>query len=137
MQQFLSAVEGLKNEVKTYKQGIALQYETMSHEIEVQKKLTRYSRRTWFEMMTYLFLVSILVSDAARSYATNGWWGLLFWTTQHGDGGPWEWAARAIGISWQALLLYWMGRRSQVPDWVFDRTTHAEEIRMRQRGQRR
>lgn len=131
------AIETLKTDIATYRQGLNAQYERLSHETEVHKKLARYARRTWFEMMTYIFLVGALLSDVARAYATNQWWGLVFWTTEHGQGTEFEWALRLAGLSWQVGLLVFMGRRSQVPEWIFDRTPFAEERRLHRYGKRR
>lgn len=124
-------VDALRKEVASYKQGLQAEYERLNYEAEMQKKLSRYSRRTWFEMMAYMLLAGLLVSDVARAYADNQWWGLLFWATQHGDGGTSEWVLRGIGLSLQVALMVVLGRRSQVPDWIYDRVPYAEEQRLR------
>lgn len=129
-------LDALEKSVLTYRQGLVAEFDRLKHEAEIQKKLSRYARRTWFEMMTYIFIVGLLASDIARAYANNRWWGLVFWTTQHGDGGTLEWVLRGIGLAWQLTVLFVMGKRSQVPPEVFDRVPYAEVERTRTRRRR-
>lgn len=130
VQSFEGRVAGLERSLTVYKQGLQAEYERLHHEAEMQKKLSRYARRTWFEMMAYIFLVGLLVSDVARAYADSQWWGLVFWATQHGDGDTAEWVLRGIGLLSQVTLMAVLGRRSQVPEWIYDRVPFAEEERL-------
>lgn len=112
---------GLRQDMKDYHRASMTAVAALQDEIETQRILTRYNRRTWFEVMAWLCFGTALLADVGRAYAHSGWWGLLFWTSRHGAGGPWEWAARAVGFTWQVGFVGWLTRRAQVPEELLSR----------------
>lgn len=126
-------VVGMKGALEGVEQLLKNDIDELKTEIERQRKLAKYGRRTWFEVMAYIFLVGLLVSDWARTYCTPGPDGTaqfaygcdaVFWGTDHGG----DVRLRVLGFSLQAALLIWMGRRSQVPEDIFDRVPVAADM---------
>lgn len=89
-------------------------------EIDCQRVLTRYARRTWFEVLFWVFLATAHVRDLATSYPHEAW-ALIFWAGSGDFTGHAPWWVRALGAGWQAVLVIVLAKRSQVPPWLLDR----------------
>lgn len=131
--QLAIGVVGMKGALEGVERLLHDDIDELKAEIERQRKLAKYGRRTWFEVMAYIFLVGLLVSDLARTVCTPGPDGVaqfaygcdtVFWTTDHGG----DARLRVLGFTLQAALLLWMGRRSQVPADIFDRVPVAADM---------
>lgn len=112
-------------------------YQALQQELDTWRVMSKFSRRTWFEVMAWIALASLLVNDVAREYATSGWWGLLLPFTQHGAGDGWEYVARGLGLCWQMGLCWWLMRRSQVPkemEWYLPKTAMSVETYLEKYG---
>ena len=114
-----------------FKDSSTAAIEQLEIEIQNQKRLSKYQRRTWFWVMSYIYVAGLLTSDLLTHYAHSGWWDLVFWTSQHGHGGPWEFTARVVGFTVQASFLFFMTKRAQVPANLFDRTAHGVQVGLR------
>lgn len=112
---------GLRHDMQSYHRSQQVAVQELQDEIETQRILSRFNRRTWFEVMAYIGFGSALFADAADHYARSGWWGLVLWTSQHGDGGPWEWTARGVGLGWEVAFVGWLTYRAQVPEFLLPR----------------
>lgn len=123
-----SEVRGNRQSIDDFKTESTIAIHALEDEIAIQKRLAKYARRTWFEVMAYIFLAGLLLSDLVRAYGHSDWWSLIVWTSQHGSGGPVEWLARCVGFLLQAAFLIWLGRRSQVPPDLFERTPHGSQV---------
>lgn len=100
-----------------------LERRELRREIDAYRVLSKYNRRTHFWTMGAMVFGALLLADVSRAYAHDSqWWGLLFWSSQHGSGGVEEWTIRAVGLIWQAALVAYMVLLAQVPPWLADKT---------------
>jgi hypothetical protein len=95
------------------------QNQALRREVRDHRRLSKYIRRTHFWTMAAMVFGAIILADLAH-VAHSGWWGLIYWPTQHGHGGPWEWTARAVGFVWQSCYVAYLIKIAQVPDdlWI-------------------
>lgn len=121
VQDLAVGVVGLSGAMREVGRALRADVDELREEITTQRMLAKYSRRTWFEVMAYIFLAGLLVSDLARDFcivfpgsgaaayprACN----VVFWTTEHGGGPQW----RVLGLVLTVLFLFYMGHRAQVP----------------------
>lgn len=108
-------VNGLRHDLQRWQRDVEVTVQALQDEIEVRRILARFARRTWFWVMFWLAAGTTLLADIGRAYAHNHWWGLILWTSRHGDGSALEWALRAISFCWEVGLGVWLVRRAQVP----------------------
>lgn len=99
----------------------------LEQEIERQRKLQKWNRRTHFMTMGGMVFLTLLLGDIAH-HAHSAWWDLLFWAWPHGSG-AWDWVARGIGLFWQVSVLMVLVKRAQVPADFWPETAAAAVAR--------
>lgn len=127
------AVVGLHGAIEGVGAILNKDVENLREEINTQRKLAKYARRTWFEVMAWIFLAGLVVSDVGRTYClprqgetTTRYPEIcdtVFWATNHH--GHWSW--RVLGLLATVSLLLWMAKRSQVPSEIYIRTPTAAD----------
>lgn len=130
-------VVGMKGAMEGLARALQCEVDDLKTQLDRQRRLTKYARRTWFEVMAYIFMVGLLIADVGRRYCgadgdqvgqtAGAVCNVVFWTTEHGGGVQW----RITGMVATAGLLFWLGRRAQVPDDLFDDVPHAQIRRER------
>lgn len=122
------SINALRNDITVYRRGVQAESERLHLEAEVGRVLNRYSRRTWVVMAAGIVWVVLALNDAARAYASHEAWNILFWSSDHGSNG-FHWT-QIIGFTWQAVLLAWLWKRSQLPEWLVDRVRAPKTMQM-------
>lgn len=123
----MGTIETMRREVTTYRQGLQAEHERLRLEAEAGKIENRYARRTWLAATATLMFLVLNIGDAARAYAHNPLWDLVFWPSHHHAGAPsglgW---LQVVGFAWQALALSVLIYRTQLPPWLADRVDNAQ-----------
>lgn len=139
MTELTVAVVGMRGATEALAQAFRDDINEVKKQLDRQRRLSKYNRRTWFQVMAYIFVVGLLVSDVGRRYcgydgqhakgAAGSACNVVFWTTEHGGGGLW----RVVGFTLQAALIFWITKRAQVPADLYPEVAAAQVKRERAR----
>lgn len=112
-------VIGLKGALEHIGGALADEVHELQDEIATQRKLSKYNRRTHFQMLFWVAFFAIHLSDVANELKERApiLGDFIFWITD--DGGGWGW--RLLGFLTQMSLFWWLWHRAQVPDELYHR----------------
>lgn len=137
MTELVVGVVGMKGAMEGLAKALQNDVDEVKQQLARQRQLSKYNRRTWFQVMAYIFVVGMLVGDVGRRYCGVGVeqvegiagpaCNAVFWTTEHGGGVEW----RIIGFTLQAALIFWMTKRAQVPPHLYAEVAAAQVKRER------
>lgn len=111
-------VIGLTGALKDIQRLFAQDIQGLQDEIDTQRKLSKYNRRTHFQMMFFVVLFAVHLRSAAEVYEDDipQLFAFLFWLKDYGYDG-----LRVLGFATQALIAWFLWHRAQVPDSLFNR----------------
>lgn len=111
------AVIGLRGALDSVGAVLKHDVEGLREEIDVQRALSKYSRRTHFQVQYWVAIFALQVGAGLHYFERFPWIaGFLFWIWPYG---PWQ--ARVAGFVVQAIGFWYFWHAAQVPDWLFNR----------------
>jgi hypothetical protein len=128
---FTADLEAMREKIEVQRGVIT----ALREEVDIQRKLAKYGRRTWFEVLAWVFLGGLLVSDLGQQYCTapspyGEACNVVFWTTDHGASDWW----RVLGFLLVAALLTSLAYRSQVPPELAPRSAFGADLQLDENG---
>lgn len=109
-------VIGLRGALEHVGEALKFDVESLRAEIDIQRKLSKYNRRTHFQMLYWVAFFAIHLAEL-RTKLPAEFADFLFWLTD--DGGGWGW--RLLGAITQITLFWVFWHRAQVPDDLYHR----------------
>ena len=125
-------VVGMKGAMEGLNRALQHDLDEVKTQLARERRLTKYARRTWFEVMAWIFASALLVSDLGRRYCASSGeqvegvagpaCNVVFWTTEHGGGVGW----RIVGATLMIVGIFVLNQRAQVPSDLYEDTTDAQ-----------
>lgn len=133
-------VVGMKGAMEGLAKALQTDVDQVKEQLDKQRRLSKYNRRTHFMVLSWVVVFVLLVSDIGNRYCdtdSGDAWGrtcnVVFWTTEHGGGLEW----RIVGLITHLGFLFFFWKRSQVPPELWSEVATAQVKRERDERKRK